>query len=561
MIPTQTFENFPEFANAGEKTQPNEQKYAQGFLPSDTLPAEWHNWFLGGTTRGITALDTGLASVEAELNSVLTSRQESPDATKTNQLLTVLEKIKAEAILAAHPVGSLYWTSSSENPAVTFGGGTWKQIKDRFVIAAGDTYNEVDATGGSATVTLGITQIPAHTHGLNSHTHTLTPQGTVSSHNHGLNSHTHTVGAHSHGLNSHQHGMNHIHLFTPRGTVSSHSHGLNNHTHIVGAHVHGLNSHTHSFTPNGSVSVTTNPTFSGSAVTSGVNSRGHTHIVTASGEVESTFTGTEKTYRMEGGSHTHQIYTTTATSGTTIANWYGPRSSSGSQVCLNSNTSKGYYSTNYEGKNIILESGSLTVSGKITPEGNVSSSFSGSAVTSGAESQNHTHSVTASGTISGGAYSFSGTAGTTGAASGNTANSTVFNTGAASGNTANAQPTFSGTQGLVGESITTDSSTEMIYGRINTDAATGNTANSTVFNTGAASGNTANAQPTFSGTQGTTSAATGNTANATPTFSGTQGTTSAATGNTTSTGGSNGTTQAVTIMPPYVVKYCWERTA
>ena len=255
MIPTQTFENCPEFANAGEKTQPNEQKYAQGFLPSDTLPAEWQNWFLGGATRGITALDTGLANVEAELNSVLASRQENPDATKTNQLLTVLEKIKAEAILAAHPVGSLYWTSSSENPAITFGGGTWTQIKDRFVIAAGDTYDEVDATGGSATVTLGITQIPAHTHGLNSHTHTLTPAGTVSSHTHGLNSHTHTltpagtVSSHNHGLNSHTHTL------TPAGTVSGHTHGLNNHTHTVVAHSHGLNSHTHSFTPEGTISL------------------------------------------------------------------------------------------------------------------------------------------------------------------------------------------------------------------------------------------------------------------------------------------------------------------
>lgn len=67
-----------------------------------------------------------------------------------------------EFLLAAHPVGSYYWSSDSTNPSELFG-GTWEQIKDRFVLAAGDTY-EAEASGGAATVTLTTEQIPAHTH-------------------------------------------------------------------------------------------------------------------------------------------------------------------------------------------------------------------------------------------------------------------------------------------------------------------------------------------------------------------------------------------------------------
>ena len=197
MISTQTFENYPEFANAGQKSQPNDAKYAAGFIPSDVLPAEWLNWFLSGATKGVTALNTGVKSIEQEINAVLESRSVTPDINTTNQLLTVLNKIKAEAVLAAHPVGSLYWTSKNENPAVTFGGGTWKQITDKFVLAAGSTY-KAESTGGAATVTLSVNNLP-------SHTHSYTPSGTVKS----------TFK-----------GSSHSHTFTPSGSISAHAHSM-----------------------------------------------------------------------------------------------------------------------------------------------------------------------------------------------------------------------------------------------------------------------------------------------------------------------------------------------
>ena len=87
-----------------------------------------------------------------------------------------------------YPVGSIYWSSNNTNPGTLFG-GTWTQIKDKFILAAGDSYSN-GATGGAATVTLTVSNMPSHTHSftpigtVGSHTHSFTPSGTVSSHSH-----------------------------------------------------------------------------------------------------------------------------------------------------------------------------------------------------------------------------------------------------------------------------------------------------------------------------------------------------------------------------------------
>ncbi len=71
--------------------------------------------------------------------------------------------IYSNFLLAAHPVGSIYQSSSLVNPADLFGGGTWERIKDRFLLAAGDSYAE-GSTGGEATHTLTVNEIPKHDH-------------------------------------------------------------------------------------------------------------------------------------------------------------------------------------------------------------------------------------------------------------------------------------------------------------------------------------------------------------------------------------------------------------
>lgn len=76
--------------------------------------------------------------------------------------------------LDIYPVGSLYWSKKSTNPGTLFG-GTWTQITDKFILAAGSMYT-VGSTGGAATVTLTANQMPSHTHSGSadsngSHTH------------------------------------------------------------------------------------------------------------------------------------------------------------------------------------------------------------------------------------------------------------------------------------------------------------------------------------------------------------------------------------------------------
>ncbi len=61
-----------------------------------------------------------------------------------------------------YPVGSYYWSSNPTDPGTLFG-GTWEQIKDRFVLAAGGSYT-VGSTGGEATHTLTVNEMPSHTH-------------------------------------------------------------------------------------------------------------------------------------------------------------------------------------------------------------------------------------------------------------------------------------------------------------------------------------------------------------------------------------------------------------
>ena len=58
-----------------------------------------------------------------------------------------------------YPVGSIYMSVNSTSPATLFG-GTWSQIKDTFLLAAGDTYS-AGTTGGEAAHTLTESELPS----------------------------------------------------------------------------------------------------------------------------------------------------------------------------------------------------------------------------------------------------------------------------------------------------------------------------------------------------------------------------------------------------------------
>ena len=58
-----------------------------------------------------------------------------------------------------YPVGAIYISTVSTNPATLFGFGTWEEIEDRFLLAAGSTYS-AGSTGGEAKHKLTAKELP-----------------------------------------------------------------------------------------------------------------------------------------------------------------------------------------------------------------------------------------------------------------------------------------------------------------------------------------------------------------------------------------------------------------
>lgn len=162
-----------------------------------------------------------------------------------------------------YPVGSVYISFNSADPSTLFG-GTWSRLKDTFLLASGDTY-AANTTGGSATKTISVNNMPAHNHTVNAsgnHNHTAT---------------TSTAGNHSH-TGTTSWGGEHTHTFTypnranPDHAVTGGSAGHNEtwNTSSAGGHNHsfttstnGNHTHTLTTTTNGSHTHTTNNTGGG----------------------------------------------------------------------------------------------------------------------------------------------------------------------------------------------------------------------------------------------------------------------------------------------------------
>ena len=75
-----------------------------------------------------------------------------------------IARLDKSVIDMVYPVGAIYMSVNSTNPGNLFG-GKWEQIKDRFLLAAGDAY-AAGSTGGEATHTLTVDEMPSHTHAL-----------------------------------------------------------------------------------------------------------------------------------------------------------------------------------------------------------------------------------------------------------------------------------------------------------------------------------------------------------------------------------------------------------
>lgn len=89
------------------------------------------------------------------------------------------------------PVGSIYIAIVNTDPAVSLGYGTWEAFATGRVLIGVDPtdpmFDAAEKTGGSKTVTLDATQIPAHSHPVVDPGHT-----------HVQNAHTHVQNPHNH---------------------------------------------------------------------------------------------------------------------------------------------------------------------------------------------------------------------------------------------------------------------------------------------------------------------------------------------------------------------------
>ena len=264
-----------------------------------------------------------------------------------------------------YPVGSIYMSVNNTSPATLFG-GTWSQLKDRFLLGAGDTYTNGN-TGGAASVSY----TPAGTNsGGAVSSHTLTTDQ-IPSHNHTFTGSAVTSGGqsqgHTHTFTTGNQSQDHTHTGTSGNPNKDHTHSGPSHTHTGPSHTHTGPSHTHT----------------------GPN---HMH-------------GYRVAYRLGGGAlYTGEGLCGSSPNSTTASEWNGIPAQSTHEGGTGATGSSGTGNTGAAGTGATGAAGT-GATGSVsqwhthsTTTGGVSKNHTHSGTSDGV-SQGHTHSVTAAGTI------------------------------------------------------------------------------------------------------------------------------------------------------------------
>ena len=111
--------------------------------------------------------DTKLIIEQEFIDNIGSEVVDSLEGNETNKAPSVASvNNKFEKIVdLVYPIGAIYMSVNDIHPSTLFG-GTWEQLKDRFLLGAGSTYSNGD-TGGSATHKLTVNEIPSHSHSTN----------------------------------------------------------------------------------------------------------------------------------------------------------------------------------------------------------------------------------------------------------------------------------------------------------------------------------------------------------------------------------------------------------
>lgn len=99
-----------------------------------------------------------MTRVAMQLNEEEPAPQQVINQTQQQKKSTKPFTLNESQFLKIYPVGSIYLSVSNTSPSALFG-GTWQQIKDTFLLAAGDTY-EAGTVGGEAKHTLTEKELP-----------------------------------------------------------------------------------------------------------------------------------------------------------------------------------------------------------------------------------------------------------------------------------------------------------------------------------------------------------------------------------------------------------------
>lgn len=83
-----------------------------------------------------------------------------------------------------YPIGSIYMSMNSTDPATSLGFGTWSAVQGKFLVGVSSEteFNTAGKTGGAKTVTLSTANMPSHNHSISG-----ISQGTVLAPNIGFN--------------------------------------------------------------------------------------------------------------------------------------------------------------------------------------------------------------------------------------------------------------------------------------------------------------------------------------------------------------------------------------
>ena len=109
-------------------------------------------------------VDTTNKTMTSTLGGVKLSDSTSSTSSTSGGIAATPAAVKAaiaEAKLAAWPIGSIYMSVNSTNPASLFG-GTWEALSERFLIGASGSY-PAGSTGGSSIHTISKSELPSYT--------------------------------------------------------------------------------------------------------------------------------------------------------------------------------------------------------------------------------------------------------------------------------------------------------------------------------------------------------------------------------------------------------------